>query len=614
MTVFGDPPAWVADAVFYQIFPDRFSSSPRVAKPGPLEPWDSPPTTYGFKGGDLLGIVDRLDYLTDLGVNALYLTPIFSSASNHRYHTYDYYQVDPLLGGNDALRELLDESHARGMRVVLDGVFNHSGRGFWPFHHVVETGGKSPYVGWFHVDEQVLRNSRELRPYPSRDEERRMAEDARSTGQSWLSRRHLGYQAWWDLPALPKLNTDDPGMREHLMGAAEHWIRFGIDGWRLDVAEEIDAGFWREFRKRVRDLNPDAYIVAEVWKERPQWSHGDTFDALMNYPLTEALLSFSAGKRLDMGIVQNHHEYRDSVRPIAAPAFAERLTHLMANYRPEFVRSQLNLLDSHDTARFLTVSSGDVASLRLALLATMTLPGAPCVYYGDEIGVAGGQDPDSRRSFPWDEGRWDADLLTYTRALIAQRHARPVLRHGEFKVVGVGEGAVAYSLRSAQSVAVVVMNAGDARSHVRIADSKPGTDLEPVSLPGTPALKVVREDGALILEVDARSGGLLVSPGSMTPLRIVLILICFVAAAVAAFGLLFDTAGTRLPLVVSGLTVLGLCLGLLGFSLAGSAARLGRDGRGGWALIVAFVGGVLVLGAAGSLAVAIVLGILAASG
>ena len=154
MTV--DTPAWARDAVFYQVFADRFASSERVPKPGTMEPWDAPPTTHGFKGGDLLGIAERLPYLADLGINALYLTPIFQSAANHRYHTYDYFRVDPLLGGDDALRELLDRAHERGMRVVLDGVFNHTGRGFWPFHHILETGGASPYRDWFHLDDDVL--------------------------------------------------------------------------------------------------------------------------------------------------------------------------------------------------------------------------------------------------------------------------------------------------------------------------------------------------------------------------------------------------------------------------------------------------------------------------
>src|SRR5215216_6424458 len=162
-----DVPAWVRDAVFYQIFPDRFAGSSRVPKPGPLEAWDAPPTNYGFKGGDLLGIVEHLDHIESLGANALYLTPVFQSASNHRYHTYDYLAVDPLLGGDAALRELLDAAHGRGMRVILDGVFNHTGRGFWPFHHVLETGAGSPYRTWFQFDEDALARGVPVNAYPA---------------------------------------------------------------------------------------------------------------------------------------------------------------------------------------------------------------------------------------------------------------------------------------------------------------------------------------------------------------------------------------------------------------------------------------------------------------
>ena len=162
------PPPWVRDSVFYQIFPDRFARSSRVVRPGPLEAWDAPPTTHGFKGGDLLGIAEHLDELADLGITALYLTPVFSSASNHRYHTFDYLAVDPLLGGTAALRELVDALHARGMRIVLDGVFNHVGRGFWPFHHILENGLASPYVDWFHLDRERLASGRGLDAYPDR--------------------------------------------------------------------------------------------------------------------------------------------------------------------------------------------------------------------------------------------------------------------------------------------------------------------------------------------------------------------------------------------------------------------------------------------------------------
>ncbi|HSK53127.1 MAG TPA: glycoside hydrolase family 13 protein, partial [Clostridia bacterium] len=387
MTV--DTPDWVRDAIFYQVFPDRFASSDRVAKPGPLELWDAPPTLHGFKGGDLLGLAERLPYLEDLGINALYLTPVFASASNHRYHTYDYMAVDPLLGGNAALRELLDAAHARDIRVVLDGVFNHTGRGFWAFHHVLENGVSSPYRHWYHFDQEALAAGRPVRAYPGID-----ARDGVTSSDPWIgeasptsdgsaSRTRLGYAAWWDLPALPKLNTDEPAVREYLFGVAEHWLRFGIDGWRLDVPKEIrDEAFWQEFRERCRAVRPDAYLVGEIWHVAPEWLAGDRFDALMNYPLAEAIMSFVGGERIDLALVRNHHEYGATVVPTDARGFAARLVELDRAYDPAVVAVQLNLLGSHDAPRVRSVLGGDVAAVRLAMLIQASLPGAPCVYYG----------------------------------------------------------------------------------------------------------------------------------------------------------------------------------------------------------------------------------------
>ncbi len=367
-------PEWVRDAVFYQVFPDRFAISDRVAKPGPLEPWDAPPTNHGFKGGDLLGVVEHLPYLQDLGVNALYLTPIFQSASNHRYHTYDYLTVDPLLGGDAALRELLDEAHARDMRVVLDGVFNHTGRGFWAFHHALENGAGSPYRDWFHWDPAALDGTRPVRPYPfatdvdeAPDEPSLQPTDDPHGDESV---RRLGYRAWWGLPALPKLNTSNPEVREHLLSVAEHWLRFGIDGWRLDVPTEIkDEAFWQEFRRRSRAINPDAYIVGEIWHEAPAWLAGDRFDAVMNYPLAEAILGYVAQGHLNEPVVRAHHEYGGTVHRRDGAAFGLELERLMGLYDRAVTDVQLNLLGSHDSPRFRTMASDDRASYHLAVAA-----------------------------------------------------------------------------------------------------------------------------------------------------------------------------------------------------------------------------------------------------
>jgi neopullulanase len=424
-------PDWVRDAVFYQIFPDRYAISPRVPKPGELEPWDDPPTPHGFKGGDLLGIAEHLDDLQALGITALYLTPVFASASNHRYHTFDYETVDPLLGGDEALAELLDEAHRRGMRVILDGVFNHASRGFWPFHHILENGIRSPYRDWFHLDPDVLAGRRGIAAYPGHTE----------------AKAGLGYRAWWDLPALPTLNHSNPDVREYIYGVAEHWLRFGIDGWRLDVPEEIsEPGFWEEFRRRVLAVNSEAYLVGEIWNPAPEWLAGDRFHAAMNYPLAEAILSFVGAGRLDEALVGKTDEYRRNVRAIDGPEFGRQLGRIMTTYDPAVTQMQLNLLDSHDTPRFLSLAGGDRSALRLAMLVQMTLPGAPCIYYGDEIGLEGREDPDCRRSYPWDPARQDGELRAFVSGLIQMRKTEPALRHGRFRLLGAEGAAVAYAL------------------------------------------------------------------------------------------------------------------------------------------------------------------------
>ena len=267
-------PDWVKHAIFYQIFPDRFHRGERTTHPRGIDfkPWGTPPEEQGFQGGDLYGIVDKLDYLKSLGISAIYLNPIFSSASNHRYHTFDYMQVDPLLGGNEALRELLDSAHSEGIRVVLDGVFNHASRGFWAFHHILEIGVNSPYLDWFTIRDWPQR------PYSSSHE------------------KPMNYAAWANLPALPKFNTDNPGVRDYLFDVAKFWIDIGIDGWRLDVPGDIDDdSFWREFRQVVKEANPEAYICGEIWHEAARWLQGDQFDAVMNYIFTRNALAFFGG-------------------------------------------------------------------------------------------------------------------------------------------------------------------------------------------------------------------------------------------------------------------------------------------------------------------------------
>lgn len=424
-------PAWVRDAVFYQIFPDRFARSERVRKAGNLQEWGAPPTGHGYQGGDLLGVAEHLDYLADLGINAIYFNPIFQSGSNHRYHTHDYYQVDPMLGGNAALRELIDGAHARNIRVVLDGVFNHASRGFFQFHDILENGAESAYIDWFTVHEWPLH------PYGS---------------------KHANYAAWWNNPALPKFNTNTLAVRDFIFDVAKHWVEFGIDGWRLDVPTEIDDDeFWREFRRVVKTANPEAYIVGEIWGDAQRWLMGDQYDAVMNYGISRAALGLFGKETLD-------REYRPGgfkLVPLGARAFAHEVERLMGLYPWEVVQAQFNLLDSHDTARFIHQAKGDWQTLRQSLLFLMTIPGAPCLYYGTEVGMTGGPDPDCRRAFPWhDRASWNLDLLEFTKRAIKLRRDHPALRRGKYAAVYAHEDILAFARRAEEENALVLFNAG----------------------------------------------------------------------------------------------------------------------------------------------------------
>jgi cyclomaltodextrinase len=442
-------PEWVRDAVFYQIFPDRFATSTKVSKPSNLEEWDTPPTILGFKGGDLLGVAEKLDYLQDLGITAIYFNPVFASTANHRYHTFDYYAVDPILGGNAALRQLLDQAHARNIRVVLDGVFNHASRGFYQFNHTLENGAASPYLDWFYFNEEWLKAGRSPDAYPRKRFKGRGGE---------ASLEQLGYRAWWDLPALPKLNINTPAVREFIFDVAKFWIDFGIDGWRLDVPGEInDDSFWGEFRRRVKGANPEAYIVGEIWDDGRRWLQGDQFDAVMNYLLTKAVLGYFVGEEMDLNQVHRAGGYQ-YLQPIGQQEFTAAIDNLLGLYDPAVTQVQLNLLDSHDTPRFITCARGDESALRLTTLFMFTYPGAPCIYYGDEIGLDGRHDPDCRKAFPWDESRWNHDLRAYFQRCIGLRKAHPALRRGSFDLLLSESDVYAFARRGESETVIVALN------------------------------------------------------------------------------------------------------------------------------------------------------------
>jgi glycosidase len=420
-------PPWVQDAVFYQIFPDRFANGDPANDPPGTDAWGSPPTLTGFQGGDLRGITSHLDYLTDLGITALYLNPIFAAGSNHRYNTSDYRTIDDRLGTLDDFTGFIDQAHARGLRVLLDGVFNHTGRGFYAFRDLLDRGPESAYRDWYHVREFPL--------------------DAFGDGPAER------YLAWWKIRSLPKLNTSQPQVRRYLLDTARQWIERGADGWRLDVPNEIDDdSFWGELRRTVRRANPEAYLLGEIWTLDPRWVGPDMFDGLMNYPLRVSLFDLVL---------------HGSLTPTA---FRAELQRQLDAYPEANVLAQYNLLGSHDTERVATLAQEDPRRLQSLFCLQFLLPGAPAVYYGDEIGLTGGKDPASRAAFPWDPKDWDASRRELVRRLIHLRKARPEIRRGTLEFLLADDEALvlAFARRLGEQATLCVVSLSEASQVVTI--------------------------------------------------------------------------------------------------------------------------------------------------
>ena len=346
---------WLENAVFYQIFPDRFNRGDTDKDDGYINlGWGEIPASKSFAGGDLKGIADKLGYIKDLGVTAIYLTPLFRAPSNHKYDTWDYFKIDPQFGTTEDLRELVRRAHKLNMRVVLDAVFNHCGEGLTQWRDVLENGENSQYFDWFVID-----------------------------GDAPV-KKPLNYECFADCDHMPKLNTSNPDCADFLFSVAEYWFReCDIDGWRLDVSDEIPHDFWRQFRKRVKAIKPGACILGENWHDAEPFLRGDQYDGIMNYAFTKACIDYFADETLD------------------EQGLADRLNNLLMRNTDMVNNMMLNMLDTHDTYRFLTLCEGDAGKLRAALTLAYFFPGSVSVYYGTEIDMAGGYDPDCRRCFDW---------------------------------------------------------------------------------------------------------------------------------------------------------------------------------------------------------------------
>ncbi|MBQ7416270.1 MAG: alpha amylase N-terminal ig-like domain-containing protein [Oscillospiraceae bacterium] len=378
-------PQWAKNKVVYQVFPSRFATSKDV----PDKLWYKAPIAHNTDlKGDLRGMISKLGYIRDLGVDVLYLTPIFHSKSTHKYDTIDYYTIDPSFGTKEDLIELVDKAHEMGLRVVLDAVFNHTAPEFFAFQDLEKNWQDSPYRNWYYCKEKP---KRPMLPFVKPN-----------------------YKCFSYFGGMPKLNLTNPETARYCIDVALYWLRTaGIDGWRLDVGDEVSHYFWREFRKAVKAEFPDALIVGEVWHYAADFLQGDEWDSVMNYPFLNAAMDFVAKGE------------------ITATEYLNELGFLRGNLNHACYSVMWNLLGSHDTARALNRCAEDKRKMKLMAAMQLLQSGMPFIYYGDEVGMTGGWDPDCRRGMLWDESRQDKAMLAYYRKLIAIRKANPCLVDGD---------------------------------------------------------------------------------------------------------------------------------------------------------------------------------------
>ena len=502
-----EAPSWFGEGVTYQIFPDRFCRS-RVPDPEGMvggrtvhQSWEEFPEyrpddqgevrNRDFFGGDFQGVLEKLDYLKSLGVETLYFNPIFEAAENHRYGTADYSRVDPMLGTNEDFARLCEEAHRQGMRVMLDGVFNHTGYvsryfngdGFYPEAGAAQS-QESPYYSWFNFTQ-------------------------------WPNR----YDSWWGIYSLPAVNENDPGYREFIFGGKDsvvrRWLRAGADGWRLDVADELPDDFVHGIHEAARAEKPDAVIIGEVWEDgstkvaygvRRKHILGGHCDGLMNYPLRSAILSFFQGG--------------------GGEAFVKGMETIRENYPAFAFYSSMNSLDTHDTPRFLTLlgAGGEYRDqsrewragftlspkqlnrgrklLKAAALLLFCFPGSPTVYYGDEVGMEGFEDPFNRQTYPW--GYEDQELLEWYRALGRLRGQRPALRRGGIRYVCGRGPLLAFVRESEEERLLCAFNAGKEKQTLVVEEER----LCPV----LGQVEAAQVDGVCEITLPPRSGAVLEMP------------------------------------------------------------------------------------------------------
>ena len=489
-------PEWSYDAIFYQIFPDRFAKGSSDNDPRLIElyqdvdsrhesyipDWDQgiaasddpvlgpdgvvdgdnsihPEAGYfAYYGGDLIGVEEKIPYLEELGINAIYFNPIFEASAYHRYNTAGFEYIDESLvyygdqeGSQEFFVDLVEQLDSLGIKVILDGVFNHVGYEHWAFQDIVDHGEDSEYVDWFNIHDfpviPLYEQSETVEP---------------------------NYDAWWGYGHMPELNLNNPEVKDYIFEITEQWLDAGIDGWRLDVPMDVkgtNPDFWKEWREFVKDYDEDIYLTGEVWGNARDYLEGDEFDAVMNYRFRDAVHNFTGQGR------------------ITAEEFHNQMMRLFFDYPEQAVYSLQNLLGSHDTQRYLTMLDGDKDRFALSKLLQFTYPGAPMIYYGDEIAMEGAEDPDNRRTMIWKDRGYvspDEEMREYVIKLIGMRNEYEALRKGTIQLVDIDDPEIYGFLREYQDdMLLVIINNSAEDKEVRIKSEQLDSSYSKVGMENT---------------------------------------------------------------------------------------------------------------------------------
>lgn len=388
---FFEPVEWMKNAVFYQIFPERFRRGDFSKDDSYInQAWEDLPTPSSFAGGDLKGIIEKLDHIRDLGVTCLYLTPIFISPTNHKYDTIDYFEIDPQFGSKEDFKKLVEKAHSFGIRIVLDAVFNHMCHENPVFKDVREKGKESIYYDWFYIDGDKA------------DIEK------------------INYETFAHVYNMPKLKTSNKEVQDYLIKIGKYWIEeFDVDGWRLDVSDEVSHDLWKRFRKEIKSAKADAVIIGENWHNAEAFLRGDELDSIMNYAFTNTCLDYFKGK-------------------ISAQKASDKLNMILMRNRDAANRMMLNFLDTHDTPRFITEIGGSLDKTLAAIALSVVYMGANSLYYGTEVGLEGKGDPDCRRTFPWEKIEEKQDVLGKIKEILAVKK-HEAIKNGGIKIYSEGD-------------------------------------------------------------------------------------------------------------------------------------------------------------------------------